>query len=757
MLEERAGGLHSSTATKSLWRGSSGRPHPLVLQMAAGRRAPKLRLVVVILASAVAATLAAVLNSGIVSGIPPKLDLNHLQVATATSHLNVDMPRSDSLVQRRGTPPADQRTLIYRAELLGRVIVSAPVLQRIEQRCNIPAGQLSGMGRITANVPIALVEPDSERRASDIRDSKAPYRMEMQSRPLAPIIDLYTQGPTVEGANCVADSAPIALEEYMKSLAAEQRFPMSQTARVQALGPARGGIANGGATFVIAFLTFITVFGLLFAGLLALSSLLQRRRRDDEPAAAHTAPPAPALPEPADNWPNTTRLLPWVFAAFLALIWLTPFNNIEMNVSLPVEVRLDRMVLPVLVVIWVLALGAGGRIAPRVRMTWVHLAIGGLLACAFLSVVTDARYLNQSLELQLALKKLPLIVSYATFFLIAASAIRRAEVQAFLSYTLGLAVIVALGMMFEFRMKYNVFWSMSDTLLPGFFSVNGMADGGVVDDIGRRLVRGPAEVPLEAVAMLSMALPIALIRVIGSKTWRQRLMYSFAIFVMMGAAFATYRKSALIVPASVVLGLAYFRRRELLKLAPLGMIVLIGVSAVAPGTIGPTIRQFTRSDATSLPTVSDRSSDYDAVRPDVWGHFALGRGWGTYNHESYRIIDSEILLRTLETGVIGLVVFLSVGITVIAVSRKTIAGRGPDAPIALVGALVAIAFMMAAFLFDELAFPHAAYIFVYMVGLTSVVLPTRRATRPPKEEPELPSVPDFPPDDVVQERLVPLR
>jgi hypothetical protein len=457
-------------------------------------------------------------------------------------------------------------------------------------------------------------------------------------------------------------------------------------------------------------------------------------------------------------WPHTTRLLPWVFAGFLALIWLTPFNNIEINATLPIELRLDRLVLPVLVVIWVLALGAGGRIAPQLRMTRVHLAIAGLLACAFLSMVLNARYLNQSLELDLSLKKLPLMLSYVTLFVIASSSIRRGEVQSFLTYTLGLAIIVALGMVFEYRMKYNPFWELSDKLLPGFFSVDGKAAGDATDHIGRRLVRGPAEVPLEAVAMLSMALPIALVRVLEAHRLRQRLIYSVVIMVLMAAAFATYRKSALVVPVSVVFALAYFRRRELLRLAPLGMVTLIIVSSIAPGAIGSTIRQFTRSGATSLPTVSDRASDYDAVRPDIWSHFLLGRGWGSYNHDSYRILDSEVLLRTIETGLLGLGAFLLVGISVIATSRKAIASRDPQiAPIALVGALVAVVFLVAAFLFDELSFPHAAYIFLYMVGLVTVVLPRGRETNSPPGGNAVPALADYPPPAVVQETLVPVR
>ena len=68
-----------------------------------------------------------------------------------------------------------------------------------------------------------------------------------------------------------------------------------------------------------------------------------------------------------------------------------------------------------------------------------------LLACAFLSVVTDAHYLNQTLEFQLSFKKLPLLVSYVSIFVIASSAVRRSEVRPFMTYTLVLAVIVAVG------------------------------------------------------------------------------------------------------------------------------------------------------------------------------------------------------------------------------------------------------------------------------------------------------------------------
>ena len=84
-----------------------------------------------------------------------------------------------------------------------------------------------------------------------------------------------------------------------------------------------------------------------------------------------------------------------MFAVFLALIWLTPFNNIELNVSLPIELRLDRLVLPVLAFPGP-SPSVARPVAPRLRMTWVHLAIGGLLATAFLLASSSTRATSTS-------------------------------------------------------------------------------------------------------------------------------------------------------------------------------------------------------------------------------------------------------------------------------------------------------------------------------------------------------------------------
>jgi O-antigen ligase len=338
-------------------------------------------------------------------------------------------------------------------------------------------------------------------------------------------------------------------------------------------------------------------------------------------------------------------------------------------------------------------------------------------------VVLDAHYLDQTGELMLTIKKLPLLISYMSIFVIVASSVRRTEVPAFMTFTLVLAVLCALGTIYEYRFKTNVFVSWSDALLPSPFELVTDGNGLGVDSLGRRWVAGPTAYGVELVTMLSMAMAIAVVGIVSTKTRRRRLLYALAVAVLFAAMFATQRKSALLAPVAVLLTLAYFRRKELLSLAPLGLVLAVTVAAISPGAVHGVVSQFVRSDRSHVATVSDRTSDYDAIRPDLWTHLALGRGYGSYNHDTYRILDSEILSRTVETGVLGLLAFLLIPISVVLAGRRTVARRDPRwAPPALCGVASAVCFIVSSTLYDVMAFPHGTCTFLYIAGLAAVVV-----------------------------------
>ena len=184
-----------------------------------------------------------------------------------------------------------------------------------------------------------------------------------------------------------------------------------------------------------------------------------------------------------------------------------------------------------------------------------------------------------------------------------------------------------------------MFYVWSDKLLPGIFHVQ-LFDPAGVDEIGPRQTRGPAELGLEAASMLAMAMPIAFVGVMHATRWRDRILYALAACLLLAAAISTYRKTAFRAPLSVIATLAFFRRRELLKLAPLAVVGLLAIHALSPGALGAITEQLSGNRLAAAQTVNDRTSDYDAICPDAWSHLAFGRGF--WEATSRRAIESSI-------------------------------------------------------------------------------------------------------------------
>jgi len=663
--------------------------------------------------------IAALALSTLIAAVCAKLNMaGNVTIGSAETHMMVDFSE-ESILDRRALPQ-DLATLEKHAELYGTLMTTSPVLDAIAQRAHLPRGQISALTRTTASVPSTLTEPGSEERASQIRDSKAPYRLELQSDPFQPLLSIYAEAPTLEAALRLANSAQLGLEDYLHRLARRQGADPRVMPRLTQLGAARGAVTSGHAALMIGGLTFATVFVISMALLLALIRLGSPRARRARPVSESGL----------GDWPRTTRLLPWSIAVLITMCWLVPFDRIELKIPAPIDVTLDRIVLPAIAVIWVLALLSGRAVAPRLKLTPVHIALGAVLACSFASVVIDARYLNQTGELMLAFKKLPLLVSYVSVFVIVASSVRRSEVPAFMNYTLVLAVICGLGVIFEYRTHNNPFLTLAHVVFRGPFEVT-LVDDGALDSLGRRWIQGPTAYGVELIALMSMALPIAILGILKTKSYRHKLLYAFGITVILAAIFATQRKSAMLAPVAAVAALGYFRRRELLSLAPLGLVLGVLVSFLSPGAVHGVLSQFLRSDATQVATVSDRTADYDAIRPDVWAHLLIGRGYGSYNHDTYRVLDSEILNRLIETGVLGLLAFVFVPIAVILFARRTVSERHPRwAPAALCGVAAAVCFLVISTLYDVMSVPHAPDVFLIMAGLAVAVVAEPDLPRP---------------------------
>ncbi len=677
------------------------------------------RLLAVAAISGVVALLAAISSLCEISLLPPKIAMRELQTGAAVTHILVDLPHDE----RSHVSATEFETMTSRANLVGHVLASRPVLDRIAARRGIDPSKLTASTEITAGVPLALTEPNEERRANEILLSHAPYRLDIQAQPTLPILNVYAQGPTMAKAQQLADTTAAAGNDYMRVLAKRDDFPDANRVQLKQLGSAVGGQLDPTAPMKIFVLTFLVIFGVCFGVLVSVGAVRRgwiRAGRGAAAIASSAAPEPQPEDEPGGNWPHTTRALPWIVAAFIAMLWLVPFNDIQLQFSFPIDLKLDRLVLPVVILSWIVAMALGGRGSPRWRFTPIHAALAVFAAVAGLSVVLNAPYLNQTLELGLAVKKLALLCAYLSFFIVVASVVRKGEIRPFLTFILILAVICAIGVLVEYRFDFNPFYSWAEKLLPGTFEFTSNGEN-VVDEIGRTMVVGPADQGLEVVAMLSMALPIAIVGLMQSPRWPRRILYGLAVCVLVGAMLSTYRKSAILAPITACLVLAYFRRREVLKLAPFGLIVLIAMPILSPHALGSVLDQFA-PNRLGVSTVSDRISDYDAIRPDLLSHPVFGRGFGSYEHTTYRVLDNDLLTRLVESGIVGLVAFILMVVMIIAVAAPIIRSRDPArAPPALAIAAAAAPFLVLSVLFDIMSFPHAPYILLTLAGLLSVI------------------------------------
>jgi hypothetical protein len=204
-----------------------------------------------------------------VSLFPPKLEGRSLEMATASTHVVVDTPRSTLLDLRQDT--YELEGLTKRAVLLGNVIANGPVKESIARQARIPVEVLRIDAPLTAKQPRARIEGGNQKKTSDILRSTDQYRLNIQANPTAPVLDIYAQTPTAESAEALANAAVDSLRAYLADLARSEATPETQQIRLVQLGTARGAVINEGIRWQVALAAFVLTFALACATLVLLS------------------------------------------------------------------------------------------------------------------------------------------------------------------------------------------------------------------------------------------------------------------------------------------------------------------------------------------------------------------------------------------------------------------------------------------------------------------------------------------------------
>jgi hypothetical protein len=567
------------------------------------------------------------------------------------------------------------------------------------------------------------------------------YRLLLDVDGANPILTIYAQAPSARAAIALVDAARTLLLRHVANQETATARDRGEAAIVRPLGPTTGGLVDPGAQWQLMAFVFALVLAL---GGSLLCALRQRRRRALVELAARaagqrgTGAPAPSAEGAldrlddesfaGDDWPHTTRVLPWALAGFMAMLFLVPFQSIE----LPMGANLDRPLLVALALLWLCTLAlVSGAARPRLKLTRVHCALLVFFALCCLGVALNGAALANMNEIGLSAKKLGLLFSYVLFFFVVASVVRPREVPRFVALMVGLGVVLAIATVVEYRTHYNVFYSLWGNVLP----VTIPSELDVPDSIGRLNVLGPTDQPLELAALLAMVLPFALMGTMQAATTRRKVLYAIAVGLLLAGGVATSRKTSLVAPAAGILLLAVYRPRTVIR-SLLGLALVLGVlvHVTSPGALGSVLEQLEPGHVNDVLTTTDRVARYDAVRPDIMSNLLLGRGYGSYDPHKYRILDNEYLGVLITVGLLGLAGYVAILAAMMSLAHRTIRGPDPRRASLALAALASVGVVaVASALFDVFSFPHVPYLLLFVAGMIVALRQPSPAAAPAAE------------------------
>jgi hypothetical protein len=667
--------------------------------------------------AAVAALIAVAALMSLLAGFSPSLSPPELH----PRELGVGAARNEILIDTQGSLLSDaapaSRYDTEKAAQVARVYVTYLESDGIAATLGRAVG-LRGQS-VTVSGPFTLLLNRTNFAAPppslpDPRRVDGAYRVLLDIDGRNPVLTIYTQAPSRRSAIALADSTRSLLLSRVAAMRASNPGRAGSAVVLRALGPTVGGQVGRSARWQLMALVFVLVLA-LGASLLSARRLRLARRRSDS-QAMQRLDRLDDVTAGADEWPHTTRLLPWALAGFIAMLFLVPFDAIKLPLQLPLDSNLDRPLLVALLMLWISSLAViSGAARPRVKLTRVHGAALAFFAVCCLSLAFNGHSLTDMSEVTLVVKKLALLLSFIVFFFIAASVLRPREVSRFIALLVGLGVLVAIGTVIEYRYQYNPFYALWGKL----FSVQSPSALDTHDSIGRLTVYGPTSQPLELAAMLAMVIPFALIGSIDSTGWGKRLMYMVAVALLIAGGLATSRKTSLIAPAAAMLLLTAYRPRDVLRvLLGLGLVLGVLVHFTSPGAIGNVLTQFEPGKFGSALTTTDRAARYDAVRPDVVSHMLIGRGYESYDPHKYRILDNEYLGLLIGIGGIGLIGYLAIFGAMMSAAHRTIRGPDPRRASPALAALASVGVIaIASALFDVLSFPHVPYLLFFVAAM----------------------------------------
>ncbi len=281
-----------------------------------------------------------------------------------------------------------------------------------------------------------------------------------------------------------------------------------------------------------------------------------------------------------------------------------------------------------------------------------------------LSYVAAATRPIEAIELSAADRGLLLVFSWLGIVLLASDGLQsRARLDRLLQMLVGATGVAAtLGLaQFFTRASYvnliHIPGLSANTALTSIYDRNGFARAA-----------GTSTHPIEFGVLLSMVLPIALHYAFADET-RSRFRRWAPVIAIAGAIPITMSRSTIlglvIVLAMVLPTWPTVRRRWAYLWIVVGVMV---VYVAVPGLLGTMFRLFTGISEDN--SAQSRVDSYTFALHYVAEHPVFGRGFSTFLPR-YRILDNQYLGLLVETGAAGVLAFLALLVTAVALAART--------------------------------------------------------------------------------------
>ncbi|MFN8015316.1 MAG: O-antigen ligase family protein [Acidimicrobiia bacterium] len=321
-------------------------------------------------------------------------------------------------------------------------------------------------------------------------------------------------------------------------------------------------------------------------------------------------------------------------------------------------------------------------------------------------------------ESQATLRGLAIALSFIGVVLFFADGLKdRNDVEKIVkAFIIGGSFVAVIGLL-QFITRNNIAPMLK---LPGLGAVNDITF--ISERNGLPRVSGTAYHPIEYAVVLCAIWPFALRNAVMNWTKSGRIV-SLIPFILITCALPTALSRTAVVAFGAIVATMFFtwttkRRSRFFLTSALCIVCLFIFAPKLPNVL---IELFTKANQDV--SISTRTSDYSQASKEIQNHLFFGRGYKTYDPNTYIYLDNQFLLSLIETGIFGLLSILGIFGTAITLGRN-IKHKARDRFVKELGQCCAsslFAILLCFATFDTLSFPMISFVSASIIGITSAL------------------------------------